>query len=51
MKNENEDSNDSTSQQGPSAAELDRLVAATKKKRLGKNPGQFMIRIKLCHVE
>lgn len=35
------DSNDSTTEQGPSAAELDRLVAAaTKKKRLGKNPGK-----------
>jgi len=37
-KNEDADSNDSSSQQGLTAAELDRLVAASKKKRLGKNP-------------
>ncbi|CAF4734674.1 unnamed protein product [Rotaria sp. Silwood1] len=37
-KNEDVDSNDSSSQQGPTPAELDRLVAASKKKRLGKNP-------------
>jgi protein FAM50 len=36
---EDADSNDSTSELGPTAAELDQLVAATKKKRLGKNPG------------
>jgi hypothetical protein len=34
------DSNDSTSEQGPTPAELDRLVAASRKKRLGKNPGK-----------
>lgn len=39
-RNEDVDSNDSTIEQGPSAAELDRLVAATRKKRLGKNPGK-----------
>lgn len=38
--NEDVDSNDSTSQSGPTTAELDQLVAATKKKRLGKNPGK-----------
>ncbi|CAF2501729.1 unnamed protein product [Rotaria sp. Silwood2] len=37
-KNEDVDSNDSSSQPGLTAAELDRLVAASKKKRLGKNP-------------
>ncbi|CAF1099336.1 unnamed protein product [Rotaria sordida] len=37
-KNEDVDSNDSTSEQELTPAELDRLVAASKKKRLGKNP-------------
>lgn len=37
--NEDADSNDSLAEVGPTPAELDRLVAATKKKRLGKNPG------------
>ncbi|CAF0810501.1 unnamed protein product [Adineta ricciae] len=36
--NEYADSNDSTSQSGPTNTELDQLVAATNKKRLGKNP-------------
>lgn len=39
-KNEDEESNDSTSIQEPTAAELDQLVAASRKKRLGKNPGK-----------
>ncbi len=40
-KNEDVDSNDSSSQQGPTPAELDHLVAvASKRKRLGKNPGK-----------
>lgn len=38
--NDDEDSNDSSSQIGPTAAELDQLVASTKRKRLGKNPGR-----------
>ncbi len=47
------DSNDSSSLQGPTPAELDRLVAAaSKKKRLGKNPGKkktnFYFKIRLA---
>ncbi|CAF4420116.1 unnamed protein product, partial [Adineta steineri] len=37
-KNEDVDSNDSIPQEELTSAELDRLVAASKKKRLGKNP-------------
>ena len=43
---EDTDSNDSSSLQGPSACELEQLVKAHKKKRLGKNPGLITVELR-----